>query len=77
MVECLLAVRVCTMEASRSKSWREPFRGEMRGNWGQKWSQRARRERGGGAIVGAAPARAGHQTDVEGALEVSSFAFMH
>ena len=29
---------------------------------------------GGGAIVGAAPARAEHQPDLEGTLEMSSFA---
>ena len=35
VAECLLAVRVCTVEASRSKSCREPFRGKSGENLGQ------------------------------------------
>ena len=50
------------MEASRSKSCREPFRGEMRGIWWQTWAQRA--QEGRIDIVWAASARAGRQPDV-------------
>ena len=41
VAECLLAAFPGAMDASQSKSCREPVRGEMRGIGGQKWSQRA------------------------------------
>jgi hypothetical protein len=79
MVECLLAGSmsvhngsVSVKELERAVSWRDE-----RKLGAEVVAASSERERGGDAIVGAAPARAGHQTDVEGALEVSSFAFMH
>jgi hypothetical protein len=35
----VFACSIGAMDASRSKSCREPFRGELRENWGQTWSQ--------------------------------------
>ena len=63
------------MNASQSKSCREPVRGEMRELGGADVV--AASLEGRIAIVRAGSARAGRQPDVLGALEVSSFAFMH
>jgi hypothetical protein len=65
------------MYASRSKSCREPLRGEVRGIWRQTWSQRARRGGGGGVTSYGRPDLVRGANPMYGAHEVSSFAFMH